>query len=78
MAEQGCQEAAPQLLRNTLPERLRQCERAGRRAAILSVYLSRRYLYKEVVALAAILICSRAAGHQCNVMATVVDPNRAR
>lgn len=33
MAEQGCQEAVSQLLRNTLPERLRQCERAGRRAA---------------------------------------------
>ena len=27
-------EAVPQLLRNTLPKRLRQCERAGRRATI--------------------------------------------
>ncbi len=52
MAEHGCQEAVPQLLRNTLPERLRQCERAGRRAAnALSISRSRRYLYKEVVAL---------------------------
>jgi len=33
-------EAAPQLLRNTLPKRLRQCERAGRRATI-AVILSK-------------------------------------
>lgn len=29
----AAKEAVPQLLRNTLPKRLRQCERAGRRAA---------------------------------------------